>query len=318
MPQDVWLINGETFDVQVGLVHASDRGLAYGDGLFETMRAIDGHIPLFDLHVQRLSEGCKRLSIQLDIETCIEQIGKSLKTEVDDHKQKIIKVIVSRGGGAEGYACDSSVAANIYIRVRTLLAGKKIIREKTTETPLRAKKSIESQIKRAQVCKTRLAIQPVLAGIKHLNRLEQVLAAAELTPKFDEGILLNTDDKVIEAVSSNLIAVIDGELWFPDLTQSGVRGVMQTWLQDMATQYSIPYKIAVFNLDQLLKASEILLTNSVRGVRNLSSIVTNTAQDSSLTNQESVDQNWQASSTELGTRMRSLIERELHQDFFSF
>jgi len=291
--QHVWSINGEIFSgkrdrsAEIDTTVLSGRGLAYGDGLFETMRAIGDDIPLLSLHMDRLEQGCKRLAINFNRDDCLQQIGQVLQPTLSK-QPNLVKLILVRDGAAQGYASFTDQQALIYIRLTPLHLG---------HHPLNLK---------AQLCQTRLAIQPALAGLKHLNRLEQIIAASELEAGINEGILLNMNDEVVEAISSNIVAIIDDQLWFPDLSKSGVKGVMQTWLQRRAIEQGMSIENRIFGLDQLLHASEILLTNSVRGVRNLS--------DLSIEGILS----WQTKSHSVGERLAALLKTELHSDFSSF
>ncbi|HYQ39977.1 MAG TPA: aminotransferase class IV, partial [Pseudomonas sp.] len=116
-------------------------------------------------------------------------------------------------------------------------------------------------------CATRLAEQPLLAGLKHLNRLEQVLARAEWQdPAYAEGLMCDRSGRVIEGVFSNLFLVKDGELLTPALERCGVAGVMRAEILARATAAGIPWRIADLDYPELLAADEVLLCNSQYGI----------------------------------------------------
>lgn len=272
-----WWINGEPGQQ----LPADSRGLAYGDGLFETMRLIDNDIPLLNYHLTRLENGVSRLGLLLDINKLDSFLAQTIS--VAGPGQNVLKLVCVRSGAAYGYQSGSS---NVDILLRV--------------SPLKADSSPFEPA--AQVCSTQLACQPALAGIKHLNRLEQVLAARELAPDTSEGILLDTNNNLIEAISSNLV-LVSGSTWvYPDLSESGVEGVMQSYLRDQADQLGVSVQTDRVSREQLSRFDEILLTNAVRGVRNLGKI----------------GQEWVAGSQTAGNRARDYLLNSLHAGFHSF
>jgi len=115
-------------------------------------------------------------------------------------------------------------------------------------------------------CETRLARQPRLAGIKHLNRLEQVLARAEWRDEFAEGLMCDTEGQVIEGTMSNLFLVQKGTLVTPDLSQSGVAGVMRAEVLEQADRLGIPHVLQPVSVGMVEQAEELFLTNSLIGI----------------------------------------------------
>ena len=198
------LVNG----VEGGAIAADDRGLFYGDGLFETMAVRNGRIRCFGLHMSRLGSGCARLGIpmlplSLLEEECL-QVLEGLGSGV-------VKLVLTRGTGPRGYRPPAEPTVT-----RIVIAS----------AP-RAVPGHEDGIV-VRVCDTRLALSPILAGIKHLNRLEQVLACAEWNdPAIAEGIMLAADDRVIGATAANLFVVRHGRLYTPEIRDCGVAGVMR-------------------------------------------------------------------------------------------
>ena len=240
---DCW-VDGQPADA----LSLKDRGLAYGDGLFETIAVHHGQPVLLDRHLARLFEGCERLAISLD--------HQAMRAELLSYAQAlgdgVLKLIVTRGDGLRGYAPDPMAKA------RRILQGS----PRPVYTAANAQQGV-----RLFACTTRLSEQPLLAGLKHLNRLEQVLARSEWQDtEHAEGLMLDQADRVIEGVYSNLFMVRDGVLITADLKRCGVAGVMRAHLLFQAESLAIPVKVTDIPLDQLHQADEVFVCNSVYGV----------------------------------------------------
>ncbi len=226
----------------------TDRGLAYGDGLFETIGVKRGSPQLVERHLARLAEGCERLSIPVDLL----QIRTELLAFSAEIGEGVAKLIVTRGDGLRGYGAPVNAQAR-----RILLAS---------PFPAYPTANAEQGI-RLFPCTTRLAEQPLLAGLKHLNRLEQVLARSEWQDnEHAEGLMLNVSGTVIEGVYSNLFLVSRGVLITPDLSRSGVAGVMRAELLVRAEGLGYPVAIEAVSYEQLLAADEVFVCNSLYGV----------------------------------------------------
>ncbi|MCK9490362.1 MAG: aminotransferase class IV [Xanthomonadales bacterium] len=251
--------------IAADLLPVDDRGLAYGDGLFETIAFIAGRAPLWRGHMARLARGGRRLRLAVPAATDLLAQARQL-AGADDC---LIKIIVSRRGG-RGYA----PAAKSIPSPRDSAAGKEgnavpadavrsiLIRHPLSDVPER----VYQQGLRLRWCRLRLAAQPSLAGIKHLNRLEQVLARSEWRdPKIDEGLVCDADGRVISAVAANLFVVHDGCLLTPRIDRCGVAGVARAWLLAQARRW-LP--VAETDIDRALveSADELFLSNAVRGV----------------------------------------------------
>ncbi|MER0041426.1 aminodeoxychorismate lyase [Pseudomonas sp. MGal98] len=224
-----------------------DRGLAYGDGLFETMAVQNGRPVLLERHLTRVTAGCARLRIDLD--------ASRLRSEVSafcaELGQGVAKLIVTRGDGQRGYAPLAGAPRHI------LQAG-----AMPAYPPQHAEHGI-----RLFPCETRLAEQPLLAGLKHLNRLEQVLARAEWqAAEYAEGLMRDMSGRVVEGVFSNLFLVRDGVLSTPALNRCGVAGVMRAELLEQARALGITCQVRDIEMDELLGADEVFLCNSLYGV----------------------------------------------------
>jgi len=238
------LVNGTPVDALCLL----DRGLHYGDGLFETIAILNGKPMLWDRHMQRLNTGC--LKLQLDPPDT-----KRLRDEVaavSAHSSRAaVKIILTRGPGGHGYRRAQPTAQNLIVMLRDW--PEPLSDPATNGVAVRW-------------CQLQLSRQPALAGIKHLNRLEQVLARGEWTDDYAEGLLCDTDGNVIEGTMSNLFIVRGGTLQTPDLSESGVAGVVRAEILDMATQLGIRAEISRVRKSDVASADELFLTNSLIGI----------------------------------------------------
>ncbi|MCV6614288.1 MAG: aminodeoxychorismate lyase [Cellvibrionaceae bacterium] len=223
-----------------------DRCFQFGDGLFESLRYQAGRCPLWPYHLQRLQRGCERLGIAFNralIEQYLQQLMDALGEQGTD--SAIIKLQLSRGQTARGYAVPQT-GPTIILRAYTAVPFSPL------GTPLKLELSA-----------VRLAQQPLLAGLKHCNRLEQVLAKRQLSPAVDDGILCDTSGRVIEAISSNIF-IREGQRWLtPNLQRAGVAGVVRACLLERLGNDA---EVADIELERLLAADEVFLCNSVAGL----------------------------------------------------
>lgn len=225
----------------------ADRGLAYGDGLFETIAVQGGHPVLLERHLARVAAGCARLRIDLDAA----QLRSELLVFCAEVQQGVAKLIVTRGDGQRGYAPSAGVPRRI------IQAG---------AMPAYPPQHGENGVCLFP-CETRLAEQPLLAGLKHLNRLEQVLARAEWQgAEHAEGLMRDVSGRVVEGVFSNLFMMRDGVLSTPELSRCGVAGVMRAELLEQAQGLGIACQVRDIELDELLAADEVFLCNSLYGI----------------------------------------------------
>lgn len=237
-------VDGQPADV----LSLKDRGLAYGDGVFETIAVRGGKPVLLERHLQRLELGCQRLALKVDMS----DLSAELNTYAQRLGEGVLKLIVTRGDSQRGYAADPSTQA------RRILQG---------SPPVAYPVAHAEQGVRLFPCTTRLSEQPLLAGLKHLNRLEQVMARNEWSDaQYAEGLMLDMSGRVIEGVFSNLFLVRDGALITADLSRCGVAGVMRAQLLFQAESQGIATQIIDIRLEQLHQADEIFICNSVYGV----------------------------------------------------
>ena len=227
-------------------VSAADRGLQYGDGLFETLAVQHGLPRFWQLHMDRLAVGFELLSLKPVPQNVL---LREVQTVSAGRTNCVVKIIITRGESGRGYAPAVASEPCRVVSAHPLPAD--IDRE--------AMEGI-----RMRICQLRLAIQPALAGIKHLNRLEQVLARAEWTdPGVKEGLLLDSEDHVICGVASNIFLVGGGRLLTPRMDRCGVRGVMRSAVLKAFKPRCEQRRVTI---DMLPEAEEVFVCNSVRGI----------------------------------------------------
>ncbi|MNQ14038.1 Aminodeoxychorismate lyase [compost metagenome] len=230
------------------LLPVTDRGLAYGDGLFETIAVRQGRMALLERHLQRLAEGAQRLGLPLGLTL----VRAELLAFAGELGNGVAKLIVTRGDGLRGYAPPADA------QCRRILSG--------SPAPTYPVRNRLDGI-RLYPCATRLAEQPLLAGLKHLNRLEQVLARAEWQdPACAEGLMCDSSGRVIEGVFSNLFVVRNGELLTPSLARCGVAGVMRAEVIARAAAAGVTTRVGDLDRAALLAADEVFLCNSQYGI----------------------------------------------------
>jgi len=240
-----WLVNGAIADA----VPADDRGLHYGHGLFETMRLSGGDIPLWSRHRARLLRDAAALGIPCEAATIDRELQWAL---AQWPREGVVKLIVTAGGGGAGYRAEAPLCANRIFRYRPMPAPR---------APLHAR-----------LCRHRLSDNPQLAGVKHLNRLDQVLAAREL-PAGCEGLLQDGAGQVVEGLSGNLFVRSLSGWCTPPLARAGVRGVMRELLLDeVFPALDIPVVEQAVAVEELFAAEALFLCNAVRGVEPIAAL----------------------------------------------
>lgn len=232
-------------DTRFDAIAPDDRGMAYGDGLFETMRAHRGEVPWWDAHWARLQAGAGRLRIPVPDEAQLRNEATRLLSGAD----AVLKLIVTRGSGGRGYAPANDVAPTWIVSTHPL----------PPSTP--------GDGMTIRWCETRLALQPLLAGIKHCNRLEQVLARTEWSDPAArdrdavEGLMLSMEGDVVCATAANLFVLRNDRWHTPRVDRCGVAGVCRAWaLRELDAAES---RLDVTDIEQ---ADAVFLCNAVRGI----------------------------------------------------
>jgi len=244
------LVNG----VSCNLISIRDRGLLYGDGVFRTLLVSAGHPQHWPLHYRKLQHDCQALGIDCpDFYLLSEELNRLLH----DHPDAVYKLIITRGLAVRGYAPAADASPTRIWDVSPL----------PDYPPSRDSIGVVLGL-----CALRLSHQPRLAGIKHLNRLENVLAAAEIADsELHEGLLLDQQGLVIEGTRSNVFLLASGKLITPELSCCGVAGVQRDRVIACAAQLGMEVEVRAVELDELRAAEEVFLTNSVIGLWSVSS-----------------------------------------------
>lgn len=234
---------------------AFDRGLAYGDGVFRTMRACRGCIPHWRRHYAKLLHDCRRLSIVCPPEVSLQNdVRRILAAEPDC----VVKIVVTRGQGGRGYA---ATAEQFPLRIVASFPLPAVV-------PDRARLGV-----RVRWCETRVSVQAALAGVKHLNRLDSVLARQEWTgAEIAEGLMLDPQGQVVEGTMSNVFILEGQALATPILDQAGVAGVQRERLLSLASRLDLTPVEARITPRRLLAADQVYVTNSVIGLWWVSSL----------------------------------------------
>lgn len=238
------LVNGEIADV----LSINDRGLLYGDGVFETIAVRAGRPLYLGEHFARLYEGCRGLGIVLPAEGLLKQEALSICKGAD---RAVLKIIVTRGAGARGYRTDDTVSPTRIIALHSW-----------PDYP----QSYRIQGVSATVCQTRLARNTRLAGIKHLNRLEQVMARREWKDEFQEGLMLDTDGWVVEGTMSNVFIIKNDTLLTPNLSRAGIEGIMRERIIKYSHALGIPIVVLDLSIEAVKTAQSMFFCNSLIGI----------------------------------------------------
>lgn len=240
------LING----TESRYIDVMDRGLNYGDGLFETMMWSGNTSLLWPYHYERLKRGGEILNIPVPTQGLLESEISQLTHGVDNGA--IVKIILTRGMATRGYAYSADIESNRIVQV-------------FKQSTIHADYSHDGVS--TYMCQLKLSSQPRLAGVKHLNRLEQILARAEQsTETYPEGLLCDQHDNIIEAISHNIFLVESGKLVTPRLDACGVAGIMRQIILEQAANWGITVSQEIIPKNRLTHADEVFLCNSIQGI----------------------------------------------------
>lgn len=239
-------ING----AQADRIGDEDRGLQYGDGLFETITCIDGRPRWLALHLERLRRGCLRLQLRWDD---FQMLGAEIQAHTPAEGRCIMKLILTRG-----------------------LARRRGYRPSGDETPTRILRRYDWPAERAAaptgfrvaLSSVTLGLNPLLAGLKHLNRLEQVLAQGAMgAAPLEEVLMLSSAGDVIGGSMSNIFLADEAGLFTPSLADCGVEGVMRQVVCATAAAHGVPVRVRRVARLELLQVREAFLTNVRWGVQ---------------------------------------------------
>jgi 4-amino-4-deoxychorismate lyase len=233
-------------------IDSRDRGLQYGDGVFETMRVRRGRVRLLAYHLERLYAGCRALAIKAPAPAALR---RELERIAAPRRDGILKLIVTRGPGARGYRPTGREHCTRILTVHVL--------------PRPVAAAAPAPV-RVRLCATPLGLNPRLAGLKTLNRLESVLARAEWRDvRVWEGLMRDVDENIVCGTMSNLFLRNGSSLVTPLLDRCGVAGVMRRWILEAAGDLRLSVSQARVRWQDLQDAEEVFMCNAVVGLQSV-------------------------------------------------
>lgn len=240
------IINGH----QVSTVSSLDRGLLYGDGVFETIAVKNGKLQYWADHLERLLEGCKVLKLEgLEVPVLENEVQQLMNADTSNVNY-VVKIIITRGVGGRGYKPSKQMLTRIVQKF---------------PWPDHPVSFADTGIK-VTLCDFRISQQNRLAKIKHLNRLEQVLARSEWDDEFQEGLVCDANDNIIEATASNVFLLLNNVLVTPDLSHCGVAGVMRKKVIEYCRLNDMAIKIRDVKLSEINEIQAMFLCNSINAI----------------------------------------------------
>lgn len=265
--QSYFSLNGQALSQNAPLDLFSDRGLAYGHGLFETILLHNSQLPLVNRHLARLCSGASVLNICVEYELVAEYLRLFInQLNAQSINNGIVKVIVTAGQGGRGYESPKTSQANIICGYFNLPEDLNQCRNHPIDV---------------RCCEHRLPESQPLAGIKHLNRLDQVLARSEWRDdNYQEGLMFTQSNYLIEAVSANVFVKTKSGTWVtPSVERAGIAGVMRSLMvEEVFPACNIPIEISDITMDELSQCQSLLLCNSIKGLSRVQSVDNQTSQ----------------------------------------
>ena len=241
------LING----AKQSKISIFNRNIQFGDGLFETCVVENKKILFWVNHFARLNRGCEQLKIsKVDESIWLSDIKKALS--LCSYDRCVVKLILSRGESLRGYGFEDDIKP-----VRAVIVSE-------------FQKATLNNSFCLEYCQSGYDSNPKLAGIKHCNRLEQVLARPGL--KSDEGIMLDENHNVISVTQGNIYAIHGNTLITPKLDKCGVEGTRRAVILDLAKPLGIKVKVDTLSVKELGQADEVFISNSILGIQSISQI----------------------------------------------
>jgi len=245
----VVLINGK----EQSKITIFNRNMQFGDGLFETCVSQNNKILFWPKHFERLNVGCKKLNIKkINESDWMDDLNKAFT--LSDHSNCIVKLILSRGDSLRGYGYPEDISP---VRIVIISERKKI----------EVNNSFSLSFAHSGYCSN-----PKLAGIKHCNRLEQILARTNLSS--NEGIMLDEKENIISVTQGNIYFIFGNKLLTPKLDRCGVVGSRRSLILDLAMSLKMEALESNISINQSQKADEVFISNSVIGIQPVHSIET--------------------------------------------
>ena len=278
MSLPVFLVNGR----ESRQLDVADRGFHYGDGVFETIAFRQGRPQLWHRHLQRLQQACQRLSL-----TAVDEAQWLADIEaLQPPEDAVIKLIVSRGPSGRGYAWQKGDTVS---RV-------------TAVYPWPDYASENSRGIQTRICQTPVSMNPALAGIKHLNRLDNVLARNEWRDSdIVEGFMLDMNQHIIEGTMSNVFCVLDRHIYTPALDHAGVAGIMRGLIMELCREMGLELSVIDISRENFLQMDSVFICNSLIGIWPVSRVLHDT-------------ETTHFSQAEWLVELQARLTRKLHED----
>ncbi len=241
----VVLINGK----KISKISVFDRGVQFGDGIFETCLIKRHRLLSWSRHFSRLNKGCSKLKInQVDESLWIKDITKALS--ISKLENAVVKIILSRGESMRGYGFSGDIVPTRIVIVSSL-------------SKLPEKYSLS-------LCDSGYATNRLLSEIKHCNRLEQVLARVNMSTQ--ECIMLDDNGYVISVTQGNIFAVNGDVILTPSLDECGIEGTVRSAIFDLAESLDLRVEVSSLSVQELLEADEVFISNSIIGIKAVNKI----------------------------------------------
>jgi len=251
-------VNGRMVAAGAGAISPTDRGFTLGDGVFETMLAVDGAVVRLDAHMARLVSGAKRLHIPVDISAARAAIAETLAANGLTQSPATVRLTLTRGTGARGLAFPIEPRPTLVVS-----AGK--------YTPYPAE--LYQRGMTAVILPYRKNEFSALVGIKSLNYGENILGRADAqSAGADEGIFLNTRGFLAEGCVSNLFWVRNGTLFTPEVACGAVAGVVRAAVLTLAGSVGLAVSEGKYSASSLENSDEAFFTNSLMGIMPLTAV----------------------------------------------
>ncbi|RLA06229.1 MAG: aminodeoxychorismate lyase [Gammaproteobacteria bacterium] len=234
-------------------ISINDRSFLYGDGLFETILLKNNQPIFFQEHLDRLEKGMNILNINM-LDNFIHNLKLEVYEFIDGFVDAVLKIIVTRGESQRGYGFDENIQPNVILQLFNL--------------PTIKKNSLH-----VTICHNKLPTEPFYNGIKHNNRLPQIIARLQAQKlNMDEGIMLDEDDNIICATSANLFVIKDQITLTPKLNKCGIHGITSAKILDILSVKGYNISICNIKIGDILKSNGCFATNSIMGIRQISHI----------------------------------------------
>lgn len=257
------LVNGKPSES----ISIRDRGLQFGDGCFTTALLKNGQILHYSAHIARLQQDCQRLRI-----TNVDwpALSQEMQQVATGQQLATLKIIITRGESQRGYSSGGQPATRI-VQLSAYPQQYSLWREQGIRL-------ITSTI--------RLSTSPLLAGIKHLNRIEQVLIRLQLdAEQAEDALVLDNEGKLVECGSSNIFWRTGNKIFTPDLTYCGVNGIMRRYLILLLEKQGYTIECLRVEKSALAQADEVFVCNALMPVLPVRQIDQQTYQLGELTRQ---------------------------------